>query len=295
MFKKMLVVLDGSKNAEVVFNYAQEMAARKNLTLELLHVCTPQEKDQLSMRKAYIEHMAEIIQQKEELIRDQSGIKSSGQTKGVVVVGYPAEEILKYIEENNIDLLMLSSHGNTGNKIWSLGSVANKVIHAVKIPVFIVPSQIREDVIYDKSARRSVTIPINGDKATEAVIPYAVSNAKQRGAESEIVLIYVDNVTDIVLSSTELQQFEEHRSSIQKYLDGLVKQIKEAGVEARAEILSGNPASAIIQYINEHPTQLLVMATRSHSGLSHMIFGSVTESILQMLKNTPILLVKPLV
>jgi nucleotide-binding universal stress UspA family protein len=38
MYKKMLVLLDGSKLAEVVFTYAQELSGRLGINLELLHV-----------------------------------------------------------------------------------------------------------------------------------------------------------------------------------------------------------------------------------------------------------------
>ena len=99
MFKKMLVLLDGSKLAEVVFTYAQELSARLNINLELLHVCSPQEAEQLPMRQAYMDRMAEVLQNKAADIRSkikdktpEPGIKALGK----VIVGYPAEEILKY-------------------------------------------------------------------------------------------------------------------------------------------------------------------------------------------------------
>src|SRR4030042_402735 len=152
MYKKILVLLDGSKLAEVVFTYAQELSARLNLTLELLHVCSSQEAEQLPMRQAYIEHMAEILQTKAEEIRSKIGGTKQGkgvQAQGKVVVGYPAEEILKYADENNIDLIMLSTHGRSGIRIWDLGSVADKVIHATRVPIWLVPSELREEIIWD--------------------------------------------------------------------------------------------------------------------------------------------------
>ena len=77
MYRKMLVLLDGSKLAEVVFRYAQELSARLDINLELLHVCTPQEADQLPMRQAYMEHMAEILSNKTAEIRSRIGDKTA--------------------------------------------------------------------------------------------------------------------------------------------------------------------------------------------------------------------------
>ena len=55
-------------------------------------------------------------------------------------------------------------------------------------------------------------------------------------------------------------------------------------------MLSGDPAQAIIDYLKGNPSQLLVMATSDRTRLSRMVFGSVIESIIHMVKVTPLLL-----
>jgi nucleotide-binding universal stress UspA family protein len=292
MYQKMLVLLDGSKLAEVVFTYAQELSARLNLNLELLHVCSPQEAEQLPMREAYMEHMAEVLQSNAAAIASKIG-SSPVKAVGKVVVGYPAEEILKYADENKIDLIMLSTHGRSGIRAWDIGNVANKVIHASKVPIWLVPSEIREDIIYDKLPKRTTVVPLNGSKYAEAVIPHVINIAKQRGAETEIILVYVDNPTKSVYSMEEIKRQQEETDKMKEYLEGVVKRIQEQGIAARSEMLIGDPAPALIGWVKDHPAQLIAMATHGHSGLSLMIFGSVTENILHLVKKTPIFLVKP--
>lgn len=292
MYKKMLVLLDGSKLAEVVFTYAQEVAGRLNLCLELLQVVDPRDVDQLPMRQAYMEHMADLMQKKAGPVSSQSGENARCTVaQGHVVVGYPAEEILKYIDENKIDSLMLSTHGKSGIRSWNIGSVANQVIHAAKIPIWIVPSELTDTVIYDKIPKRTIVIPLNGDKEPEAVIPYVLSIAKQRGLESEIVLIYVETLSPMMVRNLEqLKELEEKRKDIQKYLDEQAKRLQAGGISARSEILQGDPASVIIDYVKDHPTQLIAMAA-PRTGISKMVYGSTTENVLQTLKKTPLLLI----
>jgi nucleotide-binding universal stress UspA family protein len=292
MYQKMLVLLDGSKLAEVVFTYAQELSARLNLNLELLHVCSPQEAEQLPMREAYMEHMAEVLQSNAAAIASKIG-SPPVKAVGKVVVGYPAEEILKYADENKIDLIMLSTHGRSGIRAWDIGNVANKVIHASKVPVWLVPSEIREDIIYDKLPKRTTVVPLNGSKYAEAVIPHVINIAKQRGAETEIILVYVDNPTRSVYSIEEIKRQQEETDKMKEYLNGVVKQIQQEGIAARSEMLIGDPAPALIGWVKDNPAQLIALATHGHSGLSLMIFGSVTENILHLVKKTPIFLVKP--
>jgi nucleotide-binding universal stress UspA family protein len=297
MYKKMLVLLDGSTLSEVVFTYAQELSGRLCLDLELLHVCNTQEAEQLPMRQAYMEHMAEVLQKKAEEVRSNCGDTSQDHciaVKSSVVVGYPPEEILKYIDQNEIDIVMLSTHGRSGIRAWDLGSVASKVIHAAKIPVWLVPSELREEVISDKIPMRTMVIPLDGSKLSEQVIPHAINIAKQRGAESEMVLVFVDNdIVGVPMNQEALNLRKENLAVMQKYLDTKVEEIKAAGIQARSKILTGNPAEAIIDFVKYNPPQLIAMATSSHTGLSRMLFGSVTENVINLIKKTPIFLIRP--
>jgi nucleotide-binding universal stress UspA family protein len=293
MYKKMLVVLDGSKLAEAVFACAQELSGSLNLCLELLHVCAPQDISQLPMRKAYLEHMAEVLQQKSDVIRNQTGTVCPSPVKGQVVVGYPAEEILKYVDENNIDLLMLSTHGSSGTRLWNVGSVANQVIHASKIPVWIVPSEFVESNAFGTMAESKMVIPLDGSKFAEGVLPYALSIAKQKNTKTEIIFVFVENPPRLTRNATEVKRDETHRENTKKYLDSMVKRVKDAGVTAISEVLVGDPNVEIINYLKANPPQLIVMATQAHPTFNKLVFGSVTENVLQLIKKTPLLLVKP--
>jgi nucleotide-binding universal stress UspA family protein len=297
MYRKMLVLLDGSKLAEVVFTYAQELSARLNISLELFHVCDPSEENELPMRQAYIDHMAEVLQKNINEIRSKIGDEGLGKVekaRGKVVVGYPPEVILKYTEENNIDLVMLSTHGRSGVSMWDLGNVTNKVIHASKVPIWMVPVELKEEIIHDQLAKRPMVVPLDGSAMSEAVIPHAINIARQRGAETDIVLIHVSDINASSFGNRgALNRIQEEKKEKKKYLEGIVKRIKGEGLNARSEILLGDPAETILNYVKDNPAQLIAMATHGHTGLSSMIFGSVTEHILHLVKKTPILLVKP--
>jgi nucleotide-binding universal stress UspA family protein len=290
----MVVLLDGSELAEVVFDYAQEVSGRMNVCVELLHVCSPDQISQLPMRRAYMERKAEELsveaaQIRTKYNRDHAAVCADA--VGVVVVGYPAEEILKYIEETKADLVMMSTHGSSGVKGWDLGEVANKVVHASRVPVWLVPTELREEVIADTLARRMMLVPLSGSEQSAAAIPHAVEIIKQRGAESDLVLLHVMDVPYSLVQRAAIEDFDAKRDEMKKYLEGLAQPIRESGVTVRTEILLGERAETIINYLKESPTQLLVMATSGRSRVNRMIFGSVTESVIHMVKVTPLLLV----
>jgi len=294
MYKTMLVLLDGSELAELVLEYAQELSGRLHINLELLHVCDPHEAEQLPMRRAYMEHMAEVMCTKAQEVSSQYGGEALSEcirAQGNVVVGDPAEEILKYAHAGDVDLVMLSTHGRSGIGSWDLGGVASKVIHALHTPIWLVPSELREEVILDTLPRRTLVVPLSGSKQSETVIPHAVAVARQRGGESELVFLYVDDPDYIVVSRSALQDREEHRARMKAYLDGVAESVRDDGLAARGEILIGNPAATIIEFLKDNPAQLIAMATRGRRGLSRMVFGSVTENVVHLVKKTPMLLV----
>ena len=94
MYKKVLVPLDGSEIAEVVFAYAKELTGRLGLDVLLLHVCTPEEYELQPMHRVYIEHATETIRQHSKAGQVGANVGSDYKQidlRGILAVGEPAE------------------------------------------------------------------------------------------------------------------------------------------------------------------------------------------------------------
>jgi len=295
MYMRMLVLLDGSEPAEVVFQYARELSGRLHVDLELLHVCSPQDAGTLPMRRAYVEQKAEQLRAE----GGESGYGFGGgpigqgiQARGSVVVGEPAEEILKYVDEHDIDIVLMSTHGSSGIEAWDLGGVANKVIHSLKVPIWLVPSELGEEIILDRLPQRNLLIPLSGSKSSEAVITPALNLVQRRGPESELVVLL--HVVDTAVEGAGMspEKVEELRTEMKQYLDGVAERVKEAGFVIRTEVLSGDPGRAIIQFTRDNPPQLLALATHGEPGPGGTVFDSVTEHLIHRVKKTPLFLVR---
>lgn len=55
-----------------------------------------------------------------------------------VLVGNPADEIVKFVDEKGADLIVMASRGKSGFSRWDVGNIAEKVIRASKVPVMVV-------------------------------------------------------------------------------------------------------------------------------------------------------------
>jgi nucleotide-binding universal stress UspA family protein len=65
---------------------------------------------------------------------EQQGINASTATE----IGAVAESIIEYAEANHVDLIAMCTHGRTGLRRWTLGSVADRVLRAGGIPILLV-------------------------------------------------------------------------------------------------------------------------------------------------------------
>ena len=107
-------------------------------------------------------------------------------------MGYPPDEILRYADENDVDLILMATHGRTGPKRWTMGSVADKILRASKVPVWLVRALIPDETPYDKWPSKTMLVPLDGSELAESVLPHAEALAKQRDTKLlEVVLLRV--------------------------------------------------------------------------------------------------------
>lgn len=309
MYKKMLVPLDGSELAELVFPYAKELAGRLDIDIILLHVSTPALRQFAPMRRAYIERAADIVKRRARAVQKRTGIQPGGKpvkVRGEVTEGYPAEEILRYADENAVDLILMATHGRSGLRRWTMGSVAGKILGTSKIPIWLVRAGIPEETPYDKWPSKTMLVPLDGSELAESVLPHVEVLAKQRGTEPvDVVLLrvseppamptsYEPEFSGVPLNWGEYVQQEEARRkrAAEEYLTRVEKRLKDSNISVRSEVLKGKAADEIVDYANKHPFDLIVMATHGRSGLSRLVYGSVAANLIYGVSN-PIFLVKP--
>ena len=56
-----------------------------------------------------------------------------------VVSGKPAEAILDYAKQNQVELIIMSTHGRSGVGRWAFGSVADRILRYSVAPVLLIP------------------------------------------------------------------------------------------------------------------------------------------------------------
>lgn len=141
--RRILVPLDGSMESEQALPIATTMARKFDSEVTLLRVLdTPM--PSLLESKAEALWVREAIQHRQRelelyLEAHQAMLAQEGvQAHHLVHDDSPAEDILWVAEHEQIDLIVMSSHGAGGASRWSSGSVADKVLQHSPCPVLLV-------------------------------------------------------------------------------------------------------------------------------------------------------------
>ncbi len=136
--KRILVPVDLSESAPEVLDYAQMLQKSMGAELVALHVFDERFLGTLhSINSPVLGNLKLDFHKKgkEELDKICQGREIS---QRVFVEGHPAKKAVSYAEENNIDLVVMGTHGYTGLDKFVLGSIAEYVVRHSPCPVLTV-------------------------------------------------------------------------------------------------------------------------------------------------------------
>ncbi len=309
MYKNMLVPVDGSTLAEEAFAYTRELAGRLGANVTVLHVVDPSESRALPMHQAYARASAEVMEGRVADLRKRLGLIPGGEGPKVfaeVAVGHPPEQILRYAQEKNMDLLVMSTHGRTGVRRLVLGSVADEVLRHSPVPVLLVRAGTAALDQLGNWSDVTVVVPLDGSKLAESVLPHVQALGQQAGNERlKVVLVSVCEPPPMPpLAGPEIpfdwqkamdENWATCRRYTREYLAGVENHLKQTGLQVRSEPIEQMKASVaeeIVQFAGQIPLSLIVMATHGRTGVGRWAFGSVAQKILTG-ASSPILMVRP--
>lgn len=133
MYKKILVPLDGSEIAESILPQMKDMALAHQAEVILLRVLPATgvlpsvAKKEVTEARNYLSAVEKRLQ--EQRVNARFTIRHGEDA---------ATEITDYAEVNDVDLIAMSTHGQSGVSRWIFGSVAEKVLRGTNKPILLV-------------------------------------------------------------------------------------------------------------------------------------------------------------
>jgi nucleotide-binding universal stress UspA family protein len=140
--KRILYPTDFSEGSAVAIPYVADMAKRYGANLYVVHVIY----DIAKASGWYVPHisMDEVYKDMEESAAKElrrfcaEDLRGYKDIKYVVLKGTPSEEIIRFAEDNQVDLVVMGTHGRKGLDRVLFGSTAEKVVKGASCPVLTV-------------------------------------------------------------------------------------------------------------------------------------------------------------
>jgi nucleotide-binding universal stress UspA family protein len=132
-----------------------------------------------------------------------------------------------------------------------------------------------------------VLIPLDGSQLAEKAIDVAKTVLKQQGKIFLVTVIQqlsppifayptADGLHEV---EAEAALMENVDSDIRSYIDRVAKNLQLNGYEVEVEIAGGDPADVILALAEKIHVDMIVMSTHGRSGLDRLLFGSVTNKV----------------
>jgi len=188
--------------------------------------------------------------------------------------GNPAKEIVKYAEDNKIDIIVMGKRGIGLFDTNLTGSVTNKAIQSSSIPVLVSNPTIKRR----RPNIKKILVPFNLNEDIISSIEYSVFLARK--FNSTITIVYVE---EYFTSTVEmpLHVLDDLRNYFNKKLDNLVNKYKKKGIKIDTKVIeSVNTYLGILRQCESLKPDLIVMNTHGRKGLKKYFIGSIAEKII---------------
>ncbi|AUV83290.1 universal stress protein [Salinigranum rubrum] len=141
MYDRILLPTDGSGPSEAARDHAIGLAAAYDATLHAIYVV-----DDDALRAARIDSdvVVEGFETEGESLLDEVAASAAGASvdcETAVLHGHPHEVITEYAADNDVDLIVMGTHGRHGVSRFLLGSVTERVVRTSDVPVLTVRSE----------------------------------------------------------------------------------------------------------------------------------------------------------
>ena len=147
--KQVLVAVDFDEMSNVALNYARSLAGTFGARLHVLHVMEnpflrPMANDPHAIEAGITRRLLDTLTDEDRTVLHAVPVLRTSDS--------PAEEIVKYAQAEQIDLIVLGTHGRPGVAHFLMGSVAEKVVRTAPCPVLTLRHPEREFVRADTAA-----------------------------------------------------------------------------------------------------------------------------------------------
>ncbi len=309
-YSRIVVPLDATPFAEAALRPAAELAVRAGGSLHLVTALTQDAGQVATVEPVMRSDRLEPVQRAEELetylaessdrVREQWGCSVSFR---VLPQGSTAHAVVRYAEEIRADILVAATHSRGVIARTFMGSIARDLVHAAPCPVLLIPSADSApdpDSTPLQASVRSVVAALGPRGGPDDVaLTHALAHAHLWDATLQLVQVAVAPTLSTVgpsgagpmSAAPKLALGSTMREAAEKRIAGLVADLRDRGVDAHANVLTGaRAADAVVDFVESSEADLVVVGRRDKGLLERMVMGSESDRVVRRIRSAGILI-----
>ncbi|HLE86279.1 MAG TPA: universal stress protein [Candidatus Brocadiaceae bacterium] len=316
MYKKILVAIDNSRHSDHCIDLGIKLSKNFNSLLVGCHVYDaslhqrrfrdmekglPQQyqdepvlQRQRDLHTSLINQGLKLISESYLDVFEKKCREAAVPHKGLLLEGKNYFEIIKEVQGNHYDLVIMGAQGLAAVDSRTLGSVCERVVRRIKTDIIVVKNNCFEG---------KAVVAVDGSTQSVAGVKSAISVTQRFNLKLDAVSVYDPHYHRVAFESIakvlskeagQIFRFKEQETLHEEIIDkGLAKiyqghldranhMAKDAGVEINSILMDGKPYDQILKFIfKEQPSLLIVGRTGVHN-TNGLDIGSTTENLLRL-------------
>lgn len=287
--RSILVPLDGSPSAEAVLPVVLPLASQLQARLILIAVHEPGipargasghpaldrliDEESRAAMGAYLHDVAVRIG------------SDRGEVETVVLQGSPSEQIAAYAREAGISLLALASHGRGGWSRFWLGSVTERLLRSVEVPLLVVKAQEHRAAPAASRPPYRVLVPLDGGTTAELAIETVLEVLGEAPVEYGLIRVACclhPMVRKLASTEAVARDNQEQELVARTYVDATTARLRERGLAVRGIVRMGDDvAKEVFAEAAAAGAGLIALTTHGAGLVGRILVGSVADRIIR--------------
>lgn len=294
---RILFATDGSQGSATAEAYACALAQSWGASLTVMSVLEfpPGMNPDYAVNRLYLDELMKEVTTK--LVDLKARAVALGiSVQSYIATGIPSEEVLAVARAEGTELIVVGTRGKTGLEHVLLGSTAERIIRMAPCSVLTVPVEKQRTDGSSSTEKPSSTpkrmlVPVDFSDCSLDALEYGALIAQRSNASLKLLHVLEPVSYGLDFTFPQVAKRERDRTELTGRLSNLVSTLTSAGISSDFAISGGLPADSILDATRAQSVDVIVMGTHGRRGLSHVLFGSVAESVLRR-SSCPVLTVR---
>jgi nucleotide-binding universal stress UspA family protein len=296
-YKNILVPVDFSEPSKKAVTYGLTLADQLRARLVIAHIVPEStalayafptqtneiEKDQEDKARAEIQRLLPLQ------YREKYAIQM------IVRTGTIETELLRIVNDERADLVVMGTHGRGNPGRWLLGSVTERLLRKLPVPVLTVSHIGEEAHTIELVSLERIVYATDLFENTDAGLESA--HALSYGAGAQFTVMHCVYYRDRMWwAPSAIPDFDNLRTKflaeMRQKVDAVISRAGMPEIPIEFLVVEGKPYEKILQTASDHAAGIIVMNLQSKSTLERALIGSTAERVVR-LSSIPVLSVPP--